>query len=93
MGNSSANVEFVDQGAVSLFERNFGGPDNWGAVLRLTDPDGKKSDYFGLRISISGDVLAVGVHGSDALGPDFGAVYLYKQVPNYPVFLPLLLRP
>ena len=45
-----------------VFERNKGGPDNWGEVKKLTATvDGTG---FGISLSISTDTILVGAHGS-----------------------------
>ena len=46
-------------GAVLLFERNAGGADTWGEVMRWS-PDGQTSLAFGTAVSVSGDHLVVG---------------------------------
>jgi len=70
-------------GAVYIFERNFGGTDNWGQAAKLTPDDVDPSDVFGQSVSISGDTLVVGSFLEDggAGNPllDSGAVYIFER--------------
>ncbi len=51
----------VNSGSVYIFERNLGGPDNWGQVQpALTASDTAAGDYFGFRVALSGDTIVVG---------------------------------
>ena len=51
------------QGSVTLFQRNFGGADNWGELpVKLVSSDGAPFDFFGWSISLSEDTLAVGAY-------------------------------
>ena len=74
-----------DSGAGSLsgsaykFERNRGGPDNWGEVQKMTASDAAAGDRFGQSISISYDTIVVGAHTEDEGGSDAGAVYVIPE--------------
>ncbi len=68
-----------DAGAAYVFVRNQGGADNWGQVRKLTASDAQASDYFGYRMSISGDVLVIGAYGEDSGGSDAGAAYVFER--------------
>lgn len=62
-------------GAVYVFERDAGGPQNWGQVAKLEAP----LDYFGWSVSLSGDTLvASAIHDTGSLG-DPGAVYIFER--------------
>lgn len=50
-------------GAAYIFERNQGGPDNWGEVKTLLPSDGGFGSFFGSSVTISGDVVVVGTLG------------------------------
>jgi len=81
-----------DRGAAYVFERNEGGIDNWGQVIRLTASDAGDGDYFGFSAAISGDTLIVGAYGKDGTGgSDRGAAYIFP-LREYRVYLPLVLR-
>jgi hypothetical protein len=69
------------QGAVYLFERNRGGADQWGEMVKLTDNSVGFEGHFGASVALSGDLLVVGAtmppHGGKAMifernrgGPD-----------------------
>lgn len=69
-------------GTVSIFERNAGGPGNWGIVRKLTRPAGADAQsLFGSGgVGIDGDTVAVGARqavGSSGLRT--GRVYLYGR--------------
>jgi len=68
-------------GAAYIFERNQGGANNWGQVRMLTAANGAPPDRFGVSISITSDLVAVGADQySDNNGETFkGAVYLFGR--------------
>ena len=66
-------------GAAYLFERDEGGPGNWGQVAKLTASDGAEGDIFGGSVSISSDTVVVGAYGDDDNGYNSGAVYLFER--------------
>jgi|GEM_PF-722432 len=68
-------------GSVYIFERNYGGADNWGQVQKLIAGDGAVNDYFGFSVSISGDTVAVGAYNDDDNENDSGSVYVFER--NY----------
>jgi hypothetical protein len=71
----------TDRGAAYIYERNYGGPDNWGEVMKLTASDAENADYFGYSVAISGDYVGVGAHLEDGAGSASGAAYIYER--NY----------
>ena len=69
-------------GAAYVFERNQGGPDDWGEVKKLTASDGQAGDEFGNSVAISGDTAVVGAYQEDAGGgvlDEFGAAYVFQR--------------
>jgi len=67
-------------GAAYIFHRNEGGTDNWGEVKKLTrSGTGSLNDYFGIRVTNAGDLVAIGAQGVDDFGTDVGAVYLFSR--------------
>ncbi|MCB0112910.1 MAG: FG-GAP repeat protein, partial [Caldilineaceae bacterium] len=78
-GTPTINSSGVDIGAAYVFQRNQGGPDNWGQVTRLTAADAQDTDTFGLAVGIHGDTIAVGAHQEDSGGEDAGAVYIFQR--------------
>ncbi len=71
-------------GSAFLYERNAGGPDNWGLVHTFDADDAKSGDHFGDRVSLDGDRLAVGSYtncGDGLTCAHLGAVYIFER--NY----------
>ena len=66
-------------GAAYIFQRNQGGPNNWGEVRKLTASDAQDSDHFGLRVAMGGDTAIVGARNEDTGGGDAGAVYVFER--------------
>ena len=66
-------------GSVYIFERNEGGPDNWGQVKKLTAFDGAAGDEFGRSVSIFLDTIVVGAPKDDDLGSSSGSVYIIDR--------------
>lgn len=82
--NDGRNEDFV--GVAYLFERDQGGPDNWGEVKKFVAGDGATADLFGLSVAIRGDVIVVGAlredhdtNGDSQDENDPGAAYLFKR--------------
>lgn len=69
----------VPVGAAYIFGRDQGGMDNWGLIMKLSAPDAKPNDAFGISVSISADYALVGACGADGAVPDGGAVYVFKR--------------
>jgi hypothetical protein len=69
----------LELGAVYVFERNHGGPDNWGEAKKLTASDAVEEQYFGAAVAASGDTIAVGAYGDQALGIFTGAAYVFER--------------
>ncbi len=62
---ASFNITEFNPGAAYIFSRNFGGTDNWGEVTKITASDGNIQDFFGISVSISGDIALVGASGDN----------------------------
>ena len=67
------------RGAAYIFGRNVGGPNNWGEVKKLTASDAADLDFFGNSVSISGDLVVVGVVNKHDAGSNSGAAYIYER--------------
>ncbi|NRB38212.1 MAG: LruC domain-containing protein [Pseudomonadales bacterium] len=63
-------------GAVYIFERKDG---SWIQIQELLNPITKTNNFFGVSLSLSGKLLAVGSPGRD--GKD-GTVYVYREMDN-----------
>ncbi|MCZ6834765.1 MAG: FG-GAP repeat protein [Planctomycetota bacterium] len=66
-------------GAVYIFAKDLGGPDNWGEVTKLLAPDGMLADKFGASVALSGDILMVGALKGDGVVVDSGSAYLFDR--------------
>ncbi len=70
----------TDQGSAYIFERNAGGVNNWGEVTKLTASDGAPDDIFGLSVSLSNDILAVGAPYAVISGNIMqGSAYIFER--------------
>jgi hypothetical protein len=67
-------------GAAYVFERDAGGPGNWGQVVKLPSPDPGEHDEFGHSVAISGDSILVGApqDNYNAMG-NAGSAYLFQR--------------
>lgn len=66
VGESGANI---NRGAAYIFQKNNGGPDNWGLVKKLLASDGAANDYLGISVAVSGDTVVTGAYGDSDQGP------------------------
>jgi hypothetical protein len=58
-----------------VYERDHGGPNQWGLVDKLTAPDGDFFDGFGRSVAVSGSTIVVGAPFSE----DSGAMYVFER--------------
>ena len=68
-----------NSGAIYIFERNAGGPENWGEVKKLTASDMARDNYFSWGLDIDGDAIVVGAIGNDVNGYRSGAAYVFMR--------------
>ena len=66
-------------GVVYIFERNQGGPDNWGFVKKLLDPNMAAYNQFGFGLAIDGDTIVAGAGLEDGGGTNRGASYIFER--------------
>ncbi len=75
----TGNVD-CDSGAAYLFERDEGGPANWGQVRKLNASNAALGDYFGIAVGIDTDTVVIGAqlkdYGSSA---NQGAAYIFER--------------
>ena len=65
------------RGAAYVFTRDGA---SWGLQQKLTSPDGMPNDHFGLSVSISGDVIAVGAPFDDiGTTTDQGSLHIFSR--------------
>ena len=74
-----AYLDNGESGSVGVFQRDKGGPDNWGIVKGLIALDGADDDRFGISVSISGDTVAVGAYLDDDDGSGSGSAYVFRR--------------
>jgi hypothetical protein len=74
-GSSSTSVG----GTVYLFEKNLGGPDNWGLATTLVSSNAADGDGFGEAVAIVGDDVMVGAPYTDDLGSGSGSAYVFRR--------------
>jgi len=83
VGASAVNGGSSDEGAAYVFERNEGGPDNWGEVKKLIPSDPQEQNHFGEGVAVEGDVLVVGAGGEYVGGYTnlyrHGAAYVFER--------------
>jgi hypothetical protein len=76
VGARSANG---NQGAVYVFERNQGGPNQWGFVHELTNPAAGPFDRFGQSVDLEDGLLVVGAYLTNMGNlSNTGAAYVYE---------------
>lgn len=69
-------------GAVYIFDRDAGGSDNWGEVLKLLPADVQAYQYFGTAVWLDGNRLIVGAHNDKYDGViASGAAYIFDRDP------------
>ena len=68
-----------DAGAAYVFQRNQGGPDNWGQVAQLLSTDLAAGDDFGSAVALSCNHALVGAPGNDDQAFDSGSAYVFKR--------------
>jgi len=68
-----------NSGSAYVFQRDHGGPDNWGQVVKITPDDGAPKDNFGSSASLGGDTLLIGARLDDDNGTNSGAVYVFER--------------
>jgi hypothetical protein len=75
--------QVIAAGAAYIFERNHGGADNWGQVIKLSASDAQNLGRFGTSVAISGGVIIVGAiwngFGSGDPRDSVGAAYVFER--------------
>ncbi|MBU1103549.1 MAG: FG-GAP repeat protein, partial [Nanoarchaeota archaeon] len=55
------------------------GVPEWTQTGFLTAPDAGETDFFGISVAVSGDVMIVGAHNDDDLGSNSGSAYAFRN--------------
>ena len=76
VGADEEDSQGTNSGAVYVFNRD---GENWTLSQKLKASDASANDKFGVRISLSGDYLAIGAVWEDTGGTDAGAAYVFHQ--------------
>ncbi len=79
VGANVENAAGQDTGVVFVYQRDHGGPDNWGKVTELFGSDAQGNVYFGASLAIHGDTAVVGAHVEGIGGSSFGAAYVFER--------------
>jgi hypothetical protein len=79
VGASGDDDKGSSSGSAYIFDRNQGGLEQWGQVAKLVAADGAAADFFGEKLSLSGDYIAVGAYGDDDHGLNSGSVYVFER--------------
>jgi len=65
--------------AAYIFQRDWGGQNNWGEVAKLSGSDAVGGNEFGASVSISGDTAIVGEPLEDDAGANSGSAYIFQR--------------
>ena len=68
----------IDSGSAYVFERDEGGPGNWGQVAKLTAADGAAGDQLGISVALSDTIGLVGAWNDDDGGNNSGSAYAFS---------------
>jgi len=68
-----------NSGAIYIFERDLGGPNNWGMRVKRTAEDALAGALFGTSLNISAERVIVGAPGDDERGDQAGAAYIFDR--------------
>jgi len=80
VGSKADDDSATTSGSAYIFQRNQGGPQNWGQVTKLHASDPAPFDQFGYAVAISGSTAVVGAWPKDGGGGDrAGAVYIFER--------------
>jgi hypothetical protein len=80
VGSKADDDNATTSGSAYIFQRDHGGPQNWGQVIKLHASDPAPFDQFGYAVAISGSTAVVGAWPKDGGGGDrAGAVYIFER--------------
>ncbi len=75
----SSDDNSTSSGSAYTFDRNNGGPHNWGEVEKILASDGAADDFFGTSVAISGDIVIIGASADDDKGNNSGSAYTFDR--------------
>lgn len=70
------NEDPTNEGAVYVYDRNKGGPNNWGELVKFKPSDISTGDRFGESVAIHDDQVVVSSPEDDDAAANAGAVYI-----------------
>jgi len=79
IGSEGDDDRGQESGSVYIHQRNLGGTNAWGQVIKLRAPDGLAGDRFSSGLGLSGDTLVVGAGGDDSAFVDSGSAYVFER--------------
>ncbi len=79
VGSQKDDDNFADSGSVYIYERNIGGPENWGLLKKIYASDGEAGDWYGATVTLVGDTLVVAALKDDDMGVDSGSIYIHER--------------
>ncbi len=81
VGDPGGVVSGIQAGNIKMYKRNEGGPDMWGEVHTIDNPDPEGADGFGsvVRITADSNTLLVAAPLDKALGTNAGAAYIFDR--------------
>ncbi|RMH30496.1 MAG: hypothetical protein D6692_02285 [Planctomycetota bacterium] len=79
VGSIGSNAQGNGAGAAYVFERNLGGPGQWGLAATLRGSDIDANDQFGYSVTVDGDRVVVGANKKDRDGLFAGAVFVFER--------------
>ena len=74
-----ARGAMMDTGSAYIFERNQGGTNNWGQVIKLTAFDGDPGDWYGISTAVSDNTVVIGARQDSDHGTEAGSAYIYDR--------------
>ena len=80
VGASEETANDADQGSVYVYERNIGGPNQWGTAAVLRAGDGRRFDRLGRSVAIDGDTIVAGATGDDDIGSGSGSAFVFQRI-------------
>lgn len=66
-------------GDVYVYQRDHGGPGNWGEVTKLDRIDPEAGDNFGISVALDADTAVVGLSYDNDQGVDSGSAYVFGR--------------
>ena len=79
VGSRFDDDKFPNSGAVYLYGKDVGGPNNWGLIKKLYQNDPEEDDNFGYSVSISDDLIIVGSPEDDDVFERTGSAYIFQK--------------